>query len=169
MKLLITGVPGTGKTTLGDYLAKQKGFLHKDMEEDDFAAARELEKNPQAFIQSLAQHQDVVLTWGFGPFQKRYLVELLRQDGFKLFWLDGDRIASFRTYMHREKHDDSAEYEYYGQMREIIATDIVNRLQPTLINPFTDQGDFRPIATIAREVLGQTNNKPPHRSPDNAR
>ena len=32
MRLLITGVPGTGKTTVGDYLASEYGFVHLDFE-----------------------------------------------------------------------------------------------------------------------------------------
>jgi hypothetical protein len=31
--LLITGIPGTGKTTYGDKFAKEFGFLHRDLED----------------------------------------------------------------------------------------------------------------------------------------
>jgi replicative DNA helicase len=32
--LLITGIPGTGKTTYGDNFAKEFGFLHHDLEDN---------------------------------------------------------------------------------------------------------------------------------------
>jgi broad-specificity NMP kinase len=32
-KLLITGVPGTSKTTIGDYLAEKHGFTHINLED----------------------------------------------------------------------------------------------------------------------------------------
>jgi len=38
-------------------------------------------------------------------------------------------------------------------MHEIIATDIVGRLGPVLINPFVESGEFRPIKSIAEEIL----------------
>lgn len=153
MKILISGVPGTGKTILGNYLAQQKGFFHLNMEEDGFRPVRKLETDSQAFINDVSKHEKIVITWGFGPFMDRPLIEQLQQKGFQMFWLDGDRIASFRAYMHREKHNDRSEYNYYGQMREIVATEVATRLQATQLNPFDQNGEFRPVESIAEELL----------------
>jgi adenylate kinase family enzyme len=153
MKILITGVPGTGKTTVGNYFAENKHFFHQDMEKDEFEPARRLRADVSGFLKELAPHEDIVITWGFSSFFQRDLIELLRSHGFILFWLDGDRIASFRAYMHREKHDDKEEYEYYGQLQEIIATGIIERLQPIVINPFAPEGTFREVSGVVEEIL----------------
>jgi adenylate kinase family enzyme len=33
--ILISGIPGTGKTSFGEWMAKTQGFLHLDMEDFD--------------------------------------------------------------------------------------------------------------------------------------
>jgi adenylate kinase family enzyme len=38
-KILITGIPGMGKTTLGDKLKKRRGFEHVEMETDPNAGS----------------------------------------------------------------------------------------------------------------------------------
>lgn len=155
MKLLISGVPGTGKTTLGEHFATHHSFIHTDMERDEFAPVRAFKKDEQAFLDTLHTSEKAIVTWGFGPFMQRYLIERMRESGFTLIWLDGDRIASFRAFMHREKHNDRAEFEYYGQMREIVSTEIIARLNPAIVNPFTAEGDFRPLESVAKEVLSK--------------
>lgn len=152
MRILISGVPGTGKTTLGKYLAENKGFFHVNMEKSGFAQVRELKKDESEFLKKLTPHENVVITWGFGFFS-RPIVESLRAKGFTLFWLDGDRIASFKTFMHRDKHSARSEYEYYSQLMGIIASDLVERLQPTIINPFNKSGGLRPTAQVAEEII----------------
>lgn len=49
-KILISGVPGTGKTTIAEHMARHLGFQHIDMEAESFSARRELEQNPDAFL-----------------------------------------------------------------------------------------------------------------------
>ena len=155
MKLLITGVPGTGKSTIGEHLAKNNDFFHLDMEKNGFAPVRELKKKETKFLKKLEPHKNVVITWGFGFFS-RPLVENLRKNGFVLFWLDGDRVASFKTFMQRDKHDTRSEYEYYSQLMGIIASDIVERLKPIVINPFTKSSELRPTAQVAEKIINHT-------------
>jgi hypothetical protein len=49
--LLITGIPGTGKTTYGDKFAQEFGFLHRDLE--DPQTLNRFFTNPSQFIDEL--------------------------------------------------------------------------------------------------------------------
>jgi adenylate kinase family enzyme len=153
MKILLTGVPGTGKTTIGKYLATKHEFYHQDMESNAFEPVRQANSNISSFLENLRTHQNIVVTWGFGPFTDRPIIDALMADEYILFWLDGDRIASFVNFMHREKHNDKMEYLYYLQMMNIVSSNIINQLKPTLINPFLESGKLRPIGEITIEIL----------------
>lgn len=152
-KLLISGVPGTGKTTLANYFEAERGFFHVDMEADEFAPRKEFNQDPVAFLGRLAFHEDVVLSWGFRPFKDRAAVEKLMEAGFSVIWLDGDRVASFRNFMEREKNNPMSEITYYEQMHAIMITRIVETLTPRVVNPYTSTGGFRQTEEIANEIL----------------
>jgi hypothetical protein len=139
VKLLISGVPGAGKTTVASYLADRIRGRHLDLE-----ASR--------YRKPLISGSPSVISWGFAPHTDLALVAELRADGYQMIWLDGDRAASYRAYMAREKHDPDAEYLYYSQMAMITGAAIVSRLRPLTINPFTG-GQFRPVAEIAEQIL----------------
>ena len=63
---LITGIPGTGKTTVADTLAKNLGFVHCDLEKQE--TLDRLAANPTQFIADIvSQNRDNVVTWGFVP------------------------------------------------------------------------------------------------------
>ncbi len=87
--VLITGVPGTGKRSLGAFLAVENGFRHVDLpglperrsELDLLLAAREGEAG-----------EDIVVTCTEAcPAE---LLELLCSRGAEWFWFDGDRGAT---------------------------------------------------------------------------
>jgi Holliday junction resolvasome RuvABC ATP-dependent DNA helicase subunit len=63
---LITGIPGTGKTTLADTLAKDFGFVHHDLEKKQ--TLDPLAVNPLQFIADIvSRNRDTVVTWGYAP------------------------------------------------------------------------------------------------------
>ena len=153
-KLLISGIPGTGKTTLANYLESAHGFFHVDIEADEFGPRKEFESDPAGFLTKLRVPKDVVLSWGFRPFKDRSTVEKLIEAGFDVIWLDGDRVVSFKNFMKRENNDPMHEAAYYEQMQLIITTRIIETIKPRIINPFTETGEFRPVEEIADLVLG---------------
>lgn len=51
MKLLISGIPGMGKTTIGNYLEKKHNFEHFDMELQHNIVA--YNSNPEQFVSNL--------------------------------------------------------------------------------------------------------------------
>jgi shikimate kinase len=152
-KILLSGVPGTGKSTVATYMEEKLGFFHIDMEQDDFAPRHEFAQNHEAFLRKIATHENVIISWGFSPFQDRAAIEYLQQAGYILLWLDGDRVASFREFMKRENSDPIKESLYYGQMQMIVVTSIVEMLKPHIVNPFSENGAFRPVEHIAGDII----------------
>jgi adenylate kinase family enzyme len=149
-RILISGVPGTGKTTVAEHF----GYTHIDMEADSFRARRELEQNAQAFLGELASLPNVVLSWGFSPYMDRPGVEGVIAAGYKFVWLDGSHVVSLRNFLEREHNDPHQEANYYGQMQMILVTELVERLRPIQVDPFT--GDqFRPVEEIATEIMSK--------------
>lgn len=153
MKLLLSGIPGTGKTTVADYLAAQHGYEHTDMEAGNFAARTLLRAAPEAFLRALPGN--ALLSWGFGPYEDRPSVEKILAAGFAFAWLDGDHTVSLRHFLARESGSPYQEAAYYGQMQMILATEVVSRTRPVVVNPYKGAG-FRPVAEIAAEIIRRT-------------
>jgi len=152
-KILLSGVPGTGKSTLADYLENNLGYFHLDMEQNDFAPRHDLYQNSEEFLGRLAHHEIIIISWGFGPFLDRSKIDYIRQHGYSIVWLDGNRVASFREFMKRENNDPVKEAVYYSQMEMIVVTSIVKSLSPIVVNPFSQSGEFREVKEIAEEVI----------------
>ena len=154
-KILISGIPGTGKTTVAEHLAQHLGYTHIDMEADSFSARRELEHDAEVFIGRLANIEHVVVSWGFSPYIDRPGIDKFITAGYKFVWLDGDHVVALRNFLRRENNDPRQEANYYGQMQMILSTELTERLKPICINPFVD-GGFRPSEEIAAEIIAKT-------------
>jgi len=101
----IGGVPATGKSWLGNWLAGEQGYLHIDAEKDngadfDRAGAHSEWDNlistghARSFIQAIGrQPQPVVLDWGF-PTRYLYVVSALQEEGVRAWWLNADRALA---------------------------------------------------------------------------
>lgn len=149
--LLITGIPGTGKTTYGDkFEANEFGFVHRDLE--DQQTLNRLNADPAQFIGELLNgEKNVVITWGFGPDCERslFLVQQLRSAGFNWIWFDGDRPAALRAF---QKRATVREVDFYRQMYRIESSKIVELLKPTVVNPFDYRGQFKPTKELLAEI-----------------
>ena len=88
-RILITGIPGTGKTTLGDHLAQQHSYVHMDMEND--GTRERFRRDRSAFLTNLPEK--VVITWGFHPQHDVGDILFLKESGFQLVWFAGNRPA----------------------------------------------------------------------------
>ena len=147
-RFLVTGVPGTGKTYLGNHLQSVHGFRHLNMETR--AIAVDFIQNREKFVSNLSG--SVVITWGFRPIEDEEHIHFLKERGFSLVWMDGNRAASFKAFMRR---GDVQEIMYYLQMFNIERTQIIKRVEPVAqLNPFKNDGTFRPVDEIAQELLG---------------
>ena len=142
--LLITGVPGTGKTTIGDHLAEEYGFIHLDVELlDSWSVELKdlfLSNSWAEFIKRLKSYgKDIVMTWGFMPGVHDNAVKDLQELGFKLIWFDGNREAARVAFLKRGTVDEPT---LDIQMARVEKMNIQS-LNPTIINTFDENGKFQ--------------------------
>lgn len=153
--LLLTGIPATGKTTIGDHLRDEHGFRHLDFEQmtnlQRYLGGDELGLRQQ--IETLKKGgRDVVITWGFLPDVQLRFVLLLRTLGFTWVWFDGDRHSALREYLKR----GSPRQAWDAQLAR-IETQIdphIDSLAPILVNTFDEAGCFRACGEIASQLEG---------------
>jgi adenylate kinase family enzyme len=150
MKILISGIPGTGKTFIGEYLREKKGFRHIDMESG--ALFQELKISPENFINSqLSGKEDIVVTGGFMISDLAFaLVKMIISKGFVFVWFDGNREVAKEAFIKRNtvavKLFDAKMGELAGNYSKIMA------LHPLLVNSFDEASKFRKPAEIVKEI-----------------
>lgn len=148
MHILLTGIPGTGKTAVGNHLQKNYGFTHYDFE--DTPTLNLFSQDKIGFITRALTQDKVVISWGFMPYHQAEHVLEIKRRGFSLVWFDGNRIAAFREFMRRGTVSEAA---FLHQMSNITSSKVVDIIQPKIINPFDPHGKFRVLDEIAKEVL----------------
>lgn len=152
--ILLTGIPGAGKTTVGDYLAEHRGFEHLDFE--TATLSRFLRFGERGFRTQIAAvkqtRRDAIVTWGFVPDAQLGVVTLMRSLGFEWVWLDGDRDAARRAFLDRGTVPEAL---LDVQMAKIAAHIDLNTLRPRIVNPFDEHGGFRPLERVAADVLAE--------------
>jgi hypothetical protein len=149
---LITGIPGTGKTTYGNELARQFGFAHHDLEEQN--TLNRLAANPMQFINDITKASgNAVVTWGFLPEQSQVSIVLQFKSGsFKLIWFDGNRPAALKVFQQRRTVSEEL---FYLQMYRIEASKVVEAIKPVIIDPFDAQRNFKSTAMLLDEMRQQ--------------
>ena len=90
-RILLTGTGGTGRRTIAELLASERGLPACEPGARPGVAAKERELH-EALLSSGASKADIVIAWteGCPPPRAR---DDLRSVGFEWFWLDGDRGA----------------------------------------------------------------------------
>jgi gluconate kinase len=150
--ILLTGIPGTGKTTVGNHLAAEHGFRYLDFE-DIATLRRMLQFGERGFRKQIAalkqRNQDTVVSWGFVPDSQLGTVRAMRGLGFEWVWLDGDRDAARRMFLQR---GTVSEELLDVQMAKIDRFLDLDKLKPRIINPFDDNGNFRDLEVLAAEI-----------------
>ena len=147
--ILITGIPGTGKTTYGKEFEKRFGYVHLDLENSSLL--RELSSGPAEFIEALVKRRkDIVVTWGFLPDERQTsIVEQFKARGFKLVWFDGNRPAALKAFIRR---DTVSENFFYLQMYRIEDSKVIQRIKPLKVNTFDQGGQFKGAARVLKEI-----------------
>jgi hypothetical protein len=113
--LLISGIPASGKTSFGNWLRDNRGFLHVDLEAADCLKSTGLppfwsEKERIADLDSgrlrdFVRHLkslggDAALSWGFNTDLIDFVRELTTF-GVTAWWFEADRLAARQRYVAR--------------------------------------------------------------------
>jgi hypothetical protein len=110
--LFVAGVPATGKTWFGEWLAKKHGYFHIDAERDygvDFdklgvhAEWDDLigSHNAREFVAAInKQPRPVVVNWGF-PTRFLYVAAALKAEAVPIWWFNGDPEMARRAFVRR--------------------------------------------------------------------
>ena len=157
-RILITGIPGMGKTTLGNLFESKKGFVHLDMETHPKEHLL-LESNREEFMNLIiCKDKDFIITFGFYPPNCTGEVKYLRDQGFILIWLDGNRDAAYRSYKTRTEKQDHLNLQLHleafnMQIERIERTGVVKEIEPIIVNTFDSEGNFRDIVDVAQEII----------------
>lgn len=111
MKKIITisGIPGTGKSTFGKWLEKEKGFIYWDLEHETLEELGERtnlgfegESNIGSFLIKMNSINNVgVIDWGFDPEIGLEIIQNLKKNGIDIWWFDGDRNAARDSFKNR--------------------------------------------------------------------
>jgi len=153
-RLIITGIPATRKTTVGNYLEAEHGFRHLDFE-DMPTLKHYLEAGPVGLERRIAElpqeGQDVVITWGFVPDVQLDVVIFLRSLGFEWVWFDGNRPAARALYLQAGRPE-----HLLDRQMDLIEKHIDPRLDalaPWIVDTFDASGGLRPTEEIATELV----------------
>lgn len=136
MKLLITGIPGTGKTSIGKYLQDEKGYEHFDIEATFKKYGKEGMPMLREFLNKRADNK--VMTWGFIPTEHDNQVKEFQNLGYEMIWFDGDRDSARREFL---KRGTVSEDLFDLQLSKIASMDL-NKFTPIKINTFDKNGEF---------------------------
>jgi adenylate kinase family enzyme len=151
MRILISGIPGTGKTFMGNYFHDQLGYDHIDMESGN--VFEELKRAPSdALARFISGDKNLVVTGGF--MVTDWAFQMLRQfiaAGFSFIWFDGDRRSARREFAKRGtvplEAFDAKIAELDGHYDKIMA------LNPKVVNPFNPDNAFKTPDLITEEIL----------------
>lgn len=98
--ILISGTPGTGKTSFCDWLGKERGFIHIDMEVFQGSEHHKVWKHSLSrdafadfisYLNTLGNR--VVLSWGFPP-ECLPVIRKLQMEGIACFWFDAPEMMA---------------------------------------------------------------------------
>jgi len=110
--LFVAGVPATGKSWLGQWLAEKHGYVHIDAERDggiDFDRAgvhnewNDLISTGRAgtFVRAIGRLPNpVIVNWGF-PTRYLYVVSALQAEGVRTWWLHAQRHLARQAFVAR--------------------------------------------------------------------
>lgn len=110
--LFIAGVPATGKSWLGSWLAEQFGYLHIDAERENGADFDRSGLRPEwnclintgrataLVTAAVRKNLKLALNWGF-PTRFLYVASALQAEGVTCWWLHARRDIARRAFVQR--------------------------------------------------------------------
>lgn len=150
--ILLTGIPGTGKTTLAENLKDQFGYTHIDLEIPWHDGTFPKDEEGFKHLIDEIRGEKIIITWGFPTWLPHY-IRYIEGKGYKHIWLDGDRDAAFKNFMKRENNDAEKEKAYFVQVNAVNHDKTIEILKPSVYDPFLPDGSFKPIAERAEAII----------------
>ena len=161
-RVLLSGIPGSGKSSYGQALATHAGFVHLDLEKPGVLKSYGLEGAWGSVFSTgsaaeLATALDalrapVALDWGF-PVRWLSAVASLANAGITPWWFDGDRSAARTAYVAREANNGDAWDaqvrsidQSWRQIERVMGAHAVQAIAPGPV--------FTPHRAIARQMFG---------------
>jgi len=146
--LLLSGIPGAGKSHFGRWLEDTQGYVHLDIEKDGCLTTHHLidawnacfsSREVGSFVKSLHRvGERVVVNWGFPP-RLLNVVQCFKAAGLVTWWFDADRDAAMRAFVARNDVPIKAFEIQMAAIREqwphIEAT-----FRPNIINTLNSEG-----------------------------
>lgn len=157
--LLITGIPGTGKTKIGNHLKENYGFYHIDIERPEKNSSPEFVSfrhdnliSDLLFHELRARGKDAVITWGFYPVVNDHLILSLQELGAKMFWLDGDKELAKEWW--RKGENSGPDIYFDTQIKRIDNHNIQGIFSPININTLDIQArQHRNVEEVVQEIF----------------
>jgi hypothetical protein len=171
--LLISGVPCTGKTLLGSYLAEERGYIHIDAERDNGADFDRVgihrawdefltTGRGRVFVDAAARiGKPIVLNWGM-PMNFLPIVPALQAGGVEAWWLCADRASARIAFNEREKKKPERERIPLGcfdaQMDEIEGhwPQIQEIFGKNMLQGLRSDGSQRPATELWSEISARS-------------
>jgi len=128
-RLLVSGVPGAGKSYFLKWLSREQGYrtLHVDDSADVPSVNSILSPAMRARIaeaKAAARRlgEKIAIEYGFPPDSARDHVEALRAAGFDAWWFHSDNYTeAFRAYIKGKENVPGAAEDFHSQVDKIIA------------------------------------------------
>ena len=147
--LLLTGIPGTGKTEIGNHLAAKFGFVHLDVEDTLPKPNSETILN-ETIANCINENKDLVITWGFMPVVDDQSIASLRAAGAKLVWFDGDRPSARKAFIERGTVPEGL---LDNQMAKIEKIDVASVYNPIFYNTLDENGVFKSKDQMSHDLI----------------
>lgn len=161
-RLLICGMPATGKTTIGEHLAKHHGYKNIDMERWPYTSSlidllMENSSPPMAETLLKSRFGDaskIVLTWGFPPGQHCFnlLQFLIETFSFKTVWFYGGLEKCCEAWLKRDGRQNDDPFNLQMQRIGAAWPDLQSFFPSTMLTVRKD-GSRPPVEEIAAQLI----------------
>ena len=157
--ILISGVPCCLKTTFGDWLRDNRGFLHVDIESEEFRSGpllphwrRTVPGRVQEFLSVISRNNSrVVLTWGY-PEVCADWIPSFRTAGVRCLWFFGEVDLALTNWIGREGREPTGcareHFDFlkrkHAEIRASYGAESVETLRPN--------GVYLKLPEIARKL-----------------